>query len=391
MATVRIYKVAELLGTTSQEVMALLKRDHGIEVKSASSTIEEVVGRQFVERLARQRGVQLPGGDMFAERPAAPGAKKVVPGKKPEPPKPPAPTLGPPRLIKTVRPVRSLRPRRLNTPSSRGTLRRARRRAIEEAAEPVVAEPDVVIAHEPAVVPEPIADSEPQLAVAEPAATVEPVAEPQSASRASPSPPPHRMPRPLLIAQPPAAPAPPDGSCRRRCGCASKRRRPATNPPLTSGTGARPAARPAAPVRPAAPASRVRPLPRPAGPGAPPASVAARPARASTRRTASELPARQVPGGPRPLPSHPVRPHAAARRCAAWRPDGSAASPWHAAATGIAVPAASWRTRTEAAVPAAPEWTATQRPAPRSAASGARNRTGRAAAGYTHASRWPRA
>ena len=53
MATVRIYKVAELLGTTSQEVTALLKRDHGIEVKSASSTIEEVVARQFVDRLAK--------------------------------------------------------------------------------------------------------------------------------------------------------------------------------------------------------------------------------------------------------------------------------------------------------------------------------------------------
>ena len=57
MATVRIYKVAELLNTSSQEVMALLKRDHGIEVKSASSTIEEVVARQFVERLARQRNI----------------------------------------------------------------------------------------------------------------------------------------------------------------------------------------------------------------------------------------------------------------------------------------------------------------------------------------------
>ena len=67
MATVRIYKVAELLGTTSQEVTALLKRDHGIEVKSASSTIEEVVARQFVERLARQRNISLPTGDIFAE------------------------------------------------------------------------------------------------------------------------------------------------------------------------------------------------------------------------------------------------------------------------------------------------------------------------------------
>ena len=69
MATVRIYRVAELLGTTSQEVTALLKRDHGIEVKSASSTIEEVVARQFVDRLARQRNISLPSGDIFAENP----------------------------------------------------------------------------------------------------------------------------------------------------------------------------------------------------------------------------------------------------------------------------------------------------------------------------------
>ena len=62
MATVRIYKVAELLGSTSQEVLALLKRDHGIELKSASSTIEEVVARSFVERIARQRGISLPSG-----------------------------------------------------------------------------------------------------------------------------------------------------------------------------------------------------------------------------------------------------------------------------------------------------------------------------------------
>ena len=66
MATVRIYKVAELLSTTSQEVTALLKREHGIEVKSASSTIEEVVARQFVERLARTRGITLPTGDSNA-------------------------------------------------------------------------------------------------------------------------------------------------------------------------------------------------------------------------------------------------------------------------------------------------------------------------------------
>ena len=84
MATVRIYKVAELLGTTSQEVLALLKRDHGIELKSASSTIEEVVARSFVERLARQRSISLPGGDMFAEHavPAKPAAKKAPADRK---------------------------------------------------------------------------------------------------------------------------------------------------------------------------------------------------------------------------------------------------------------------------------------------------------------------
>ncbi len=103
MATVRIYKVAELLGTTSQEVVALLKRDHGIEVKGASSTIEEVVARQFVDRMARQRGVSLPGGDMFAETPVH-KSKKPSAAKKPEPPKPAAPALPPPRLIKTLRP-----------------------------------------------------------------------------------------------------------------------------------------------------------------------------------------------------------------------------------------------------------------------------------------------
>ena len=70
MATVRIYKVAELLNTSSQEVIALLKRDHGIEVKSASSTIEEVVARQFVERLARQRNITVPSNASFADTPA---------------------------------------------------------------------------------------------------------------------------------------------------------------------------------------------------------------------------------------------------------------------------------------------------------------------------------
>src|SRR3954462_13396032 len=101
MATVRIYKVAELLNTTSQEVIALLKRDHGIEVKSASSTIEEVVAREFVGRLARQRGgVRGPpgggGGQKGAHKPLLPpppGPRRGGAKKRGRPP-PRAPKTG---------------------------------------------------------------------------------------------------------------------------------------------------------------------------------------------------------------------------------------------------------------------------------------------------------
>ena len=92
MATVRIYKVAELLGIPSQRVVELLKRDHGIEVKSASSTIEEVVARQFAERVSRQLEVTLPSGAMFADTPASRTKGKKVAAKGPEPAKPAAPS-----------------------------------------------------------------------------------------------------------------------------------------------------------------------------------------------------------------------------------------------------------------------------------------------------------
>jgi translation initiation factor IF-2 len=114
LSTVRVYKVAELLDITSNDVLALLKKNHGIELKSASSTLEEIVARQFVERLAKQKGITLPKGDMFSEQAgkhvktaskakAAPGKKGAAPA--PEPPKPAAPTLGPPRLIKKAKPA----------------------------------------------------------------------------------------------------------------------------------------------------------------------------------------------------------------------------------------------------------------------------------------------
>ena len=114
MATVRIFKVAELLGTTSQEVLQLLKQNHGIELKSASSTVEEIVARQFVERLARQRGIELPKGDIFSDTAVkAAKAKTAAATKKgapaPEPAKPAAAPLPPPRLIRTVKPPKSSR------------------------------------------------------------------------------------------------------------------------------------------------------------------------------------------------------------------------------------------------------------------------------------------
>ena len=80
--------------------MALLKRDHGIEVKSASSTIEEVVAREFVSRMARKRGINVPSNASFADTPAAAKGKKPG-GKAPEPAKPTAPALPPPRLVKS--------------------------------------------------------------------------------------------------------------------------------------------------------------------------------------------------------------------------------------------------------------------------------------------------
>ena len=105
MATVRIYKVAEVLDTTSQEVIALLKRDHGIEVKSASSTIEEVVARQFVERVARERRIAVPSRHLFEDAPVAAKDKGARARRTAEPAKPVSAPLPPPRLVKTPRPA----------------------------------------------------------------------------------------------------------------------------------------------------------------------------------------------------------------------------------------------------------------------------------------------
>ena len=98
MATIRIYKVAEVLGIPSHEVIDLLKSEHGIEIKSASGTIEEIVARQFAERTARERNLSLPAGPLFSAKSTSRGRKGAKSAKTPEPAV--RPRLGPPRLVK---------------------------------------------------------------------------------------------------------------------------------------------------------------------------------------------------------------------------------------------------------------------------------------------------
>ena len=275
MATVRIYKVAELLNTSSQEVLALLKRAHGIELKSASSTIEEVVGRQFVARLAKERGITLPGGDMFAEGPPAKGKKPAPAQKKPEPPKAVAPTVAPPRLVKTARPVSPVDA-------------------------PLAPPPPV---EEPVEVTEPVAEVAPEPELEAPAAAG--IEEPAVAA----------APVKTVAPPPPSAAAPPGPG---RMVPPSIRLR--IEEPSAPGTSAVPAM----PTRPAAPRLRppdkqpARPLPpatgnlaKPGGPG----GISTRPTPPRPSYPSSMRPPQQTPGGPRPLPSPPIRPQSPG-----WRP-----------------------------------------------------------------------
>jgi translation initiation factor IF-2 len=309
LATVRIYKVAELLGTTSQEVTALLKRDHGIEVKSASSTIEEVVARQFVDRLARQRNISLPSGDIFAETPLAKaGARKGAPAKKPEPPKPVAHPLPPPRLVKTVKPAAVVPP-----PS-------------EPESEPIPApEPAVAAAPADVVAPEP-----PPVVVAEapPPPVVEPKIEPAPPPVVEPpapaadvpvaAAPPAPAPPAIEPSAPTARPATPGRVVPPTLRLRIEEQRPTTpTPPLPTAPAPRAVSRPPAPKPPERPTVPTSARPAAAGAAGQTGTAGARPP-APMQRPPGAAPAGQRPsypssrpqppmGGPRPLPSQPIR------------------------------------------------------------------------------------
>jgi translation initiation factor IF-2 len=282
LATVRIYKVAELLGTTSQEVLALLKRDHGIELKSASSSLEEVVARSFVERLARQRGVALPSGDMFADTPApAKGGKKAAVAKKAEPPKPAAPTLGPPRLVKVVKPLTPAVPSPAEVVPEVVEAPAAPVAEVAEEPEAPAAGPvpePVEVVEEPA--PEPVVP----LAAREEVPVVQ---EAPAPAVEAPAPPQGRFVPPTLrlrIEEPGQTPQP------------ARPLTPAKRPQI----GQQRMVKPAAPAPPAG----ARPAGQPPAAGRPPVPGAPRPAYPGPPRPTTP----SMLGGPRPLPAQPVRP-----------------------------------------------------------------------------------
>jgi translation initiation factor IF-2 len=281
LSTVRIHKVATLLGLTSQEAMTLLKKETGIEVKSASSSVEEIVARQFVEKQAKLRKIQLPPPThMFDDAPATP--KKAAKGAKaPEPVKPAAPALRP-RLIKTVKAAEAApvveAPEEVEEPAFVAA-------EPEPEPEPEVIEAAPVVEAPPAPAIE-AAQPEPE-PVPEPAAPPAPVAAAPAAPPAAPK----------VAARPPAPPAPPPPPARANRLVPPMRRLRIEDPV----TGEAPAARPVAP-RPVlrAPVPPVTPRPPQAATG-----NLARPS--GTMRSPS---ARPPLGGPRPLPSQPVRPGA---------------------------------------------------------------------------------
>ena len=288
MATIRIYKVAEVLGIPSHDIIDLLKREHGIEVKSASSTIEEIVAKQFAERTARERNLSLPAGPLFS---AKSSAKKGRKGAKPAEPAA-RPRLGPPRLVKAPKIAPPV--------------------VVEEPPDETVASPVAEATRVESGPAEAPADATPQTPPAPADATLpdRPVP-PDTALPAPPAPAEATLlaPEAPTSAAPPAPPAPaatkpvtPTGRLvPSKLRLRVEEEAPTLTPPAPARTAVRPPATPAGQppgARPLTP-SRPRPGARPIGPA---------PSRPST-----------PVGGTRPLPAQPFRPPAG-RPAVGYRP-----------------------------------------------------------------------
>ena len=105
MAKIRLFLIARELGIETQEVVDLLQTRHGIDAKSASSTVEEIVAKQFTERVAKERNLALLEGTLFTHRPTGARGRKGARGKGlPSPAPALRPTLGKPRLVKVPKP-----------------------------------------------------------------------------------------------------------------------------------------------------------------------------------------------------------------------------------------------------------------------------------------------
>lgn len=278
---IRLFLIARELGIETQEVVELL-RQLGIDAKSASSTVEEIVATQLCRRIARERNIALPDGPLFQQKPSAKG-KRGAKGR-PEPAPAARPVLGKPRLVKAPKP-----------------------RPVEEEAP----EPDVTVA-EPAAA-----------ASAAPVAAQEPLAE------VSRTPPPKKhfaaggRLRLQVEAEVTAKPAPP--------AAAPKLVRPArapdaAKPPATAATpasdaaapaSATPAATPPASAPPAAaastvtaPAAAASKVAAPTPAAAPPASKTAAPAAATTPRAAATTAPPVAPSKPASVPPAAATPPA---------------------------------------------------------------------------------
>jgi translation initiation factor IF-2 len=282
LATVRIYKVAELLGMSSPEAMALLKQDTGIEVKSASSSIEEIVARQFVERHARRRNIALPPPSaLFSETPVARRPAGKPGAKAPEPPKAAGPAMRP-RLIKVIKP--------LGVPADAATAGSLVHNLEVEVESP--ASPEILVEPPTALV---AAADEPELLVEEPASIS--LGEPEVDTLA--------VSADAAGLEVPAPPVPPVAPLLRPAGrLVPPTRRLRIEDPVT---GEAPAARPL-PQRPVVRPHTSAPAPtRPAAPLAP----GQRPPMLGRSPVS---PPRAPLGGPRPLPSQPVRPSVPGQR-----------------------------------------------------------------------------